>query len=66
LPCNESRQRETQAGKKIPAFRRANDTPFNVSERPANENRVSGDGATLLLTVTPAERELCRREVVLS
>jgi len=29
------RRASQAAGKKIPAFRRANDTPFNVSERSA-------------------------------
>jgi len=43
--------------KKIPALRRANDTPFDVSERSANWNRASGKGTTLLLTTTPAQRE---------
>jgi hypothetical protein len=42
--------------KKIPALRRANDTSFNVSERSANRNRVSGNGTTLLLTATPVQR----------
>jgi hypothetical protein len=43
------------SSKKIPAFRRANDTLFNVSERSATYNRVSGNGTTLLLTITPAQ-----------
>jgi hypothetical protein len=33
---NDSGDGEKASGKKIPAFRRANDTPFNVSERSAN------------------------------
>jgi hypothetical protein len=43
------------SSKKIPAFRRANDTLFNVSERSARYNRVSGNGTTLLLAITPAQ-----------
>jgi hypothetical protein len=30
---------------------------FNVSERSARVNRVSGNGATLLLAITPAQPE---------
>jgi hypothetical protein len=33
---NDSGDGEKASGKKIPAFRRANDTPFNVSERSTN------------------------------